>query len=58
MFSFVGFREVGDILVRIVDERRVIIRGSVLVELVGPHNLWSAWNRPGSHIPRPRAEGA
>ena len=30
-----GFREVGDIVVRIVDERRVIIRGSVLVELVG-----------------------
>ena len=32
-----GFREVGDIVVLIVDERRVIIHGSILVELlVGP----------------------
>ena len=30
-----GFREVGDIVVRIVDERRVIIHGSILVELFG-----------------------
>ena len=30
-----GFREVGDVVVRIVDERRVIIHGSDLVEFVG-----------------------
>ena len=30
-----GFREVGDIVVQILDERRVIIHGSILVELVG-----------------------
>ena len=30
-----GFREVGDIVVRIVDGRRVIIHGSILVELFG-----------------------
>ena len=30
-----GFREVGDIVVRVVDERRVIIHGSILVELLG-----------------------
>ena len=30
-----GFREVGDTVVRIVDERRVIIHGRVLVELLG-----------------------
>ena len=30
-----GFREVGDIVVRIVDERRVIIHGSDFVELFG-----------------------
>ena len=30
-----GFREVGEIVVRIVDERRVIIHGSILVELFG-----------------------
>ena len=30
-----GFREVGDVIVvRIVDERRVIIHGSILVELL------------------------
>ena len=30
-----GFREVGEIVVRIVVKRRVIIHGSILVELVG-----------------------
>ena len=30
-----GLREVGDLVVRIVDERRVIIHGSDLFELVG-----------------------
>ena len=30
-----GFREVGDIVVWIVDERRVIIGGSIPVELLG-----------------------
>ena len=30
-----GFREVGEMVVRIVDERRVIIHGSILVELFG-----------------------
>ena len=30
-----GFREVGEIVVRIVDERRVIIHGSDLDELLG-----------------------
>ena len=30
-----GFREVGEIVVRIVDEHRVIIHGSDLVELLG-----------------------
>ena len=30
-----GFREVGDIVVRIVDERRVLIHGSIFVELLG-----------------------
>ena len=34
LFSFMGFREVGEIVVRIVDERRVIIHGSDLVELL------------------------
>ena len=30
-----GFREVGEIVVRIVDEHRVIIHESILVELLG-----------------------
>ena len=30
-----GFREVGEIVVRIVDEHRVIIHGSILVKLLG-----------------------
>ena len=30
-----GFREVGEIVVRIVDELNVIIHGSILVELLG-----------------------
>ena len=30
-----GFREVGDVVVRIVDDRRVIIHRSILVELFG-----------------------
>ena len=35
MFSYVFFREVGEILVQIVDEHRVIIHESDLVELFG-----------------------
>ena len=47
-----GFREVGEIVVRIVDEHRVIVNRSDLVELFGFINLCLRLIWPGSQTSR------
>ena len=53
-----GFREVGEIVVRIVDEHHVVIHGSDLVELLWAHNLCLHLTWPGSQTSRCRCRVA